>query len=50
MATGTTIQVFLPDGNPRSLKIAETTNSEPIVQNLNRITMIRSLAPKEEDK
>jgi hypothetical protein len=26
MATGTTIQVFLPDGNPRSLKIAEITS------------------------
>jgi hypothetical protein len=26
MGTGTTIQVFLPDGNPRSLKIAEITN------------------------
>jgi hypothetical protein len=23
MATGTTIQVFLPDGNPRNLKISE---------------------------
>lgn len=26
MGTGTTIQVFLPDGNPRSLKIAEITS------------------------
>ena len=26
MAIGTTIQVFLPDGNPRSLKIAEITS------------------------
>jgi hypothetical protein len=26
MATGTTIQVFLPDGNPRSLKIAGITS------------------------
>jgi hypothetical protein len=26
MATGTTIQVFLPDGNPRSLRIAEITS------------------------
>lgn len=26
MATGTMIQVFLPDGNPRSLKIAEITS------------------------
>jgi hypothetical protein len=26
MATGTTIQIFLPDGNPRSLKIAEITS------------------------
>ena len=26
MGTGTTIQVFLPDGNPRSLKIAKITS------------------------
>ena len=26
MPAGTTIQIFLPDGNPRSLKIAEITN------------------------
>lgn len=26
MATGTTIQIFLPDGNPRGLKLAEITN------------------------
>jgi hypothetical protein len=29
MGTGTTMQVFLPDGNPRSLKIAEIT-SKPV--------------------
>ena len=26
MSFGTTIQIYLPDGNPRSLKIAEITN------------------------
>jgi hypothetical protein len=26
MSLGTTIQVFLPDGNPRSIKIAEITS------------------------
>ena len=26
MALGKTIQIFLPDGNPRSLKIAEITS------------------------